>query len=316
MSHLDRTLEVGMNTNRKNKKHYLWLLLIPIIIIVLYFGIGGYIAFSATMIEPLSNCSSLNTPQTFGLAYSDVQFPARGDDLMIGGWYIPNQTAERAIILVHGRNSTKQTAVTCTFPELGVALNKSGFTILMIDTRGHGDSEGNRYSFGYYERRDVLDAVDFLLDKGFSPGKIGALGISNGSGAVIGAASEDEAIGALVLDSTIADMGEVITNMFVEETGLPVLFLQGADIMGRIFMGYRFLGVKPVEEVINVPPRPILMLHCTADEVVGFHQAELILEAVPEAKLIKFNNCNHAELYRDFPQEYFDQVMRFFMNNL
>ncbi len=142
------------------------------------------------------------------------------------------------------------------------------------------------------------------------------MGISNGSGAAIGAASEDDAIGAIVLDSTIADMGEIITDLFIEETGLPVLFLYGADIMGRLFMGYSFLGVKPVEEVINVPPRPILMLHCSVDEVVGFHQAELILEVVPEAKLIKFDNCNHAELYRDFPQEYLDQVIRFFMNNL
>lgn len=200
---------------------------------------------------------------------------------MIGGWHIPNETAERAIILVHGRNSTKHTAVTCTFLELGAALNKSGFAILMINTRGHGDREGNRYSFGYCERRDVLGAVDFFLDKGFSPGKIGALGISNRSGAVIGAASDDDAIGSIVLDSTIADMGEVITNMFVEETGLPVWFLHGADIMGRLFLGFSFLGIKPVEEVINVPPRPILMLHCSVDEVVGFHQAELILEVVP-----------------------------------
>lgn len=300
-----------MKKNKSDKKRTIlvrWILIIIAILIVAYLAIGGYIAYSATLIEIDSTCP-INTPATFGVKYSNVKFKARGDDLSIGAWYLPNENAEKAIILVHGRNASKQIAMTCNFPKLGAELHNAGFAVLMIDTRGHGDSEGKRYSFGFYERRDVLGAIDFLLEKGLSKGKIGALGISNGSGAVIGAASEDDAIGALVLDSTIADMGEVVRSQFTNETGLPVFFLHGADIMGRILFGYSFMNVKPVEEIINVPPRPILMMHCSVDEIVGFHQAELIKQAVPEAKLIVFDNCNHAELYRDFPRKYLDAVV-------
>jgi len=304
------------NPAKKKPKVLRWILVISMILIVAYLGIGAYIAYSATLIDLDTSCIPTDTPATFDLAYSNVKFKARGDDLTIGGWYIPNEDADKALIIVHGRNGSKQIAATCNFPKLGAELHDAGFAVLMIDTRGHGDSEGKRYSFGYYESMDVLGAVDFLLGKGFSPRKIGALGMSNGSGAVIGAAAEDDAIGALVLDSVIADMGEVITDRFTEETGFPVFLLNGAQIMGQILLGYDFMEVKPVEEIISVPPRPILMLHCSVDEIVGFGQAELIKEAIPQAELIVFDDCSHAELYRDYPQEYLDATVALFQDGL
>lgn len=302
-------------SDKKSTKTLKWVFIIIGVLIVAYLGIGSYIAYTATLIKIDSTCTR-NTPSTFGVDYSDVKFKARGDDLTIGAWYISNENADKAIILVHGRNASKQIAATCNFPKLGAELLDAGFTVLMIDTRGHGDSEGERYSFGYFERRDVLGAVDFLIGKGFTKGKIGALGISNGSGAVIGAAAKDDSIGALALDSTIADMGEVVRAQFINETGLPIFFLTGADIMSRIFFGFSFMDVKPVKEIVNVTPRPILLMHCSADETVGFHQAELIKQAVPEAKLIVFDNCNHAELYRDFPQEYLKAVVALFTEKM
>jgi fermentation-respiration switch protein FrsA (DUF1100 family) len=107
-------------------------------------------------------------------------------------------------------------------------------------------------------------------------------------------------------------MGEVVKDQFVKETGLPIFFLNGADIMSRIIFGYSFMNVRPVEEILNVPPRPILIMQCSVDETVGFHQAELIKQVVPEAELIVFDKCNHAELYRDFPKEYLDAVLTLF----
>jgi uncharacterized protein len=111
---------------------------------------------------------------------------------------------------VHGRNASKQNAISGKLPQLAAELYAAGLAVLMIDLRGHGESEGKRYTFGVHERRDVLGAVDFLLKHGFEPGQIGVLGISLGGAAVIRAALEEPAIGALVVESTFADINLLI----------------------------------------------------------------------------------------------------------
>jgi pimeloyl-ACP methyl ester carboxylesterase len=302
-----------MGTKRKNRA-LRRVIIILVVIAILYLGIGAYAASSVT--EVGDHTIYNDTPQTFGAAYEDVSFPARVDGLNITAWYLPHETSEHAVILVHGRDASKQWAISGTFPKFGAALNRAGFAVLMIDLRGHGDSEGERYSFGVFERRDVLGAVDFLLDKGFEPGDIGVLGISLGGGAVNGAAAEDTAIGAVVVDSTFADINPLVGDKWEEESGLPNFFLPGFYLMNRIMYGYDLPKVLPVEDVAQIAPRPMLILHCTTDEDVDVSHAYQLKEAAPQAELWIQEGCDHAEVYRDFPEEYEDHVITFFLENL
>ena len=61
---------------------------------------------------------------------------------------------------------------------LGIAswLVKHGYNVLMFDIRGHGESEGSKISGGYYEKRDLLGAVEYVKGRGFE--RIGVLGFS------------------------------------------------------------------------------------------------------------------------------------------
>lgn len=42
---------------------------------------------------------------------------------------------------------------------------KAGFNILMPDLRGHGDSEGQYTTMGYYESVDVIDWIKEIIKK-------------------------------------------------------------------------------------------------------------------------------------------------------
>jgi fermentation-respiration switch protein FrsA (DUF1100 family) len=302
-----------MKGNRKNRV-VRWLIIVFAVLAVLYLGIGAYSA--ATVTQPGEHDQYSFTPADYGSDYEDVSFPAREDSLNITAWYIPNEASEHAVILVHGRNASKQNAISGTFPKFGAALNQAGFAVLMIDLRGHGGSEGERYSFGVYERRDVLGAVDYLLEKGFEPGKIGVLGISLGGGGVNGAAAEEPAIGVVALDSTFADLNPLIEKKWEEESGLPMFFLPGVNLMNRLMYGFFLTEVRPVEDVAKIAPRPMLILHCTTDEDVDISQAYDLKEAAPQAELWIVEGCDHAEVYRDFPEEYEAHVIPFFQENL
>ena len=36
--------------------------------------------------------------------------------------------------------------------------------VILFDLRGHGESDGDRFSLGYFEKRDVLGAIRYLRD--------------------------------------------------------------------------------------------------------------------------------------------------------
>jgi len=290
------------------------LIAILLFLAIIYLGIGAYAAGIVTDIG--DHPQYADTPGTYGLEYQDIQFSARGDDMQIAAWYIPNNESHRAVVLVHGRDASKQNAISGKIVEFGASIHDAGFAVLMIDLRGHGESEGDRYSFGVYERRDVLGGVDYLLNKGFSPGSIGVLGISMGGGAAIGAASEEPAIGALVLESTFADLNPLIEEQWENESGMPKFVLPGVFLMNRLIYGYDLTAVRPVEEIVKVPPRPILIIHCTTDELIGMWHPQALVEAVPSAETSFFDACDHAEIFRDYPNEYKALVIPFFNDNL
>ena len=297
---------------KRTRRIVAWLAAAILVLLVAYLGIGAYAASTVTMVGEHPQYDE--TPATYGLEYQDVRFAARGDDTEIAAWYIPNEGSASAVILVHGRDASKQNALSGEFPKLGAALHGAGHAVLMIDLRGHGDSEGVRYSFGVYERRDVLGAVDWLLAAGFGPGRIGVLGISLGGGATIGATAEEPAIGALVVESTFADMRPLIRAKWQEESGLPDFFLPALYLMNRLMYGYDLPSIRPVEEIVSIAPRPILIIHCATDEDVPPWHAEQLMEAVPHAESWVTGGCEHAEIYRDHPHEYEDRLISFLEN--
>ena len=290
-----------------------WALIIVILVVLIYFGIGGYAALTLTKVGDHPQYD--RDPGTYGLAFENVRFKSRVDGLQIAGWYIPNQSAQRAMILVHGRDASKQNAISGKLPQLAAELHARGLAVLMIDLRAHGESEGKRYTFGVHERWDVLGAVDLLLERGFKGGQIGVLGISLGGSAVIGASLEEPAIGVVVVDSTFADINALIEPNWKAESGLPKLFLPGVFLMWRLLVGFELREIKPVEELVKIPPRPILILHSNVDEMVDVAHAFSLKEAVPDAELVIFEDCSHAELYRDRPENYIKALMSFFQQS-
>jgi len=95
----------------------------------------------------------------------DPEWVATGSGHIVGTLLLQSvvNNSSRFVIVVHG-------VATCRFTyasvEPGSMLYEQGFNVLMIDLRNHGDSdmyETNPYeSFGLYEHRDVLGALDYL----------------------------------------------------------------------------------------------------------------------------------------------------------
>jgi pimeloyl-ACP methyl ester carboxylesterase len=312
------------NSVPNTKKPRLRRILSIVTIVLIVLLIIGYLAVGAVAADKLSYAKRVfttDTPLAHGMSYEDVSFAAREDGLQIAAWYIPadiSQSADKsaAIVMVHGWNASRTNGFNQHFLDLAQALHGGGFTVLMIDLRGHGQSAESRFTFGMYERRDVLAAVDYLLARGHQPGKIALLGTSMGAASVIGAAVENQSVGAVAVDSLFAEIYPVIKGLWAEKSGLPMIFLYPTKLMFRVENGFDLTNSRPVDEIGKLAPRPLFLIHCQIDTDVPIEHFLRLQQAAPWAETWLVQDCRHAEIYEFVPEEYNQKVVNFFTQAL
>jgi alpha/beta superfamily hydrolase len=315
---------------RRTRKVILWIVVgLLVLLVIAYLGIGAVAANILT--QPKRVFDPALNPGVYDLEYEDVRFPARGDGLEIAAWYIPSDDNQRAIILVHGRDNSRTNGFVDQFVPFANMLHQAGFSVLLIDLRGHGESADARFTFGIKERQDVLGAVDWLEGRGYQSGKIGVLGYSLGAASVVGAAAEEPDIGAIWIDSAFADVESVIEGSWKQESGLPQVFLQSTLWMIRLLFGYDITASRPVDEIGLIAPRPIFLAHCSQDHMIPIAHMDQLSAAAQNTQTWVIQNCdqntldapileekynNHAIGYAIQPEKYAEKVIQFFKESL
>lgn len=234
-------------------------------------ALAGYTTLATIVAQRLTSSRRRSIsvkPSTIGLDYDEVRFPARGEALTIAAWHLPAPGATRAVIIAHGVGGCRGREFTARSLDLMAYLVDNGFTVLALDLRGHGESDFAPMTYGIRERRDLLGAVDWLLARGYAPGSIGILGASMGGVAGIGAAGEEPAIGALIVDSSCADFLAMMRLHFRRQAKLPLFFLPGALFAARLLTGENLAALRPAAALRAIPRRPLLVIHARGDRLV------------------------------------------------
>ena len=200
--------------------------------------------------------------------------------------------------MVHGLDSY---AWDVGAPEIAEAYVAAGFDVLVYDSRAQGASSGKRLGLGWAERSDVAAAVSLLLDRGFKPRRIGIHGTSYGAAIALLAAAAVPEIGAVVADSSFADVRDVMVARIAERTGLPSglaeLLRPGIELIARL--GYRLdlYAIQPERAVPRIAPRPILFIHGSDDDVIPVEHARRLKSASRNAadELMILDGQGHTE---------------------
>jgi len=285
---------------------------VVVLIIVIIIGVSAYLGGIATRVdrEPVT----IN-PADLGLEYEDITFPSREDHLILHGWFLPSPNSEEIIIILHGAESNR-CDININVMGIAVELVAHGYNVLMFDFRGHGESEGERLSAGYHERKDLWGAVDFVRERGFE--SIGVLGFSMGAATALMGAVEEPDIDCVVADSSFADMEGIMEGEFTERTRFPGFFITPVLYMVKVMYGVDFTAVKPVESVPEIAPRPILFIHGEEDDFVPLDHAHRLYEASqnPDDMLWIVPGAEHVKSYITSPAEYIEKITTFFDNIL
>jgi uncharacterized protein len=278
-----------------------------ILAVTLLAGLVGYLSFSYVIAERFTHAIRFpvgHAPEVATSTYQDVAF--RTDDgLTLRGWYFPTRS-DRAAIIVHGKDGNRIGGEHHTIEKLADFLVTSGYSVLVFDLRGNGDSDGDRFSLGYLERRDVAAAIDHLTSRGFREDRIALIGISMGAGTVLQSLPLHPNVGAVVADSSYVDARTIVTEDLEIVAGVPSWFTPGVMLLSSLAFGLDAEQVRPIEVVRAHPERAFLFIHCAGDKLIAPHHAYELraASANPASDLWMAAACQHSWAFNTYPTAY------------
>ena len=228
----------------------------------------------------------------------------------LGAWYCPNATNTSLVIFFHGYGGDK----TGSLPEAKAFL-EMGFSVLLMDFRGSGDSSESYTTVGFDEAEDVAAAVRYAREN-LVPKRIILYGQSMGAVAVLRAVhAHGVEPDAIVAEAVFDTMLNTVRNRFYA-MGLPLF--PGAELLvfwGGHQAGFNGFQHNPVDYAASVRC-PILFLHGDADPRAHLDQARRVFNAVPAHKEFKsFPGLGHESCLSSQPAQWKATLRQFLQAN-
>jgi alpha-beta hydrolase superfamily lysophospholipase len=249
------------------------------------------------------------------------------DGILLHGWKVrPAHPNGSWVLLFHGVADNR----------VGVIgpsefLLRAGYSVVMMDARAHGASEGPIATYGWLERNDSKSIIDALLhSESFSSSTsltsstssphIFALGESMGAGIALQSAAADPRIEAVVAEASFANLREASYDY----AGLRRSPLFGMTVFrpfswtllyrGEELTGFPIAEVSP-EKAVASRPFPVLLICDEKDEALPCRHTRRIYAAARGPKqLWEVPGAFHTAALGFQPAEFQRRVLEFFAN--
>jgi hypothetical protein len=226
--------------------------------------------------------------------------------IQLAAWSCAGRSDKPLVILFHGYTSEKSG----TLPEAKAFL-QMGFSVLLVDFRGSGDSSESYTTVGFDEAEDVAAAARYARAH-LPQREVVLYGQSMGAAAILRAVSScGVRPDAIIVEAVFDQMLNTVRHRF-EAMGVPSF--PSAEML--VFWGghqasFNGFGHNPVEYARSVNC-PILFLHGTADPRAHVDEARPVFAAVPAPKQFKeFSAIGHEGSVVRFPGEWNEAVGHF-----
>jgi alpha-beta hydrolase superfamily lysophospholipase len=247
-----------------------------------------------------------------GATTEDLEVIAK-DGAVLKGWKVEPKDPNRDWVLLYHGISDNRTG-NLAYAEF---LLTNGYSVVMMDSRAHGQSGGEKATYGWEERDDTRSIVDALY-AGKNVRHLYALGVSMGAAIALQSAAVEPRIEGVVAEDPFANLREVTYDY----AGLEFSPLLGKTLFRPASMtalhqvkktgGFDPDEVSP-EEAVRSRSFPVLLICGTEDRRIPCRHAEAIYRAAGGPKeLWMVRGAGHAAALGYAPQEYEKRVIHFF----
>ena len=225
------------------------------------------------------------------------------DGLTLRGWFAPGK-GRGAVIFTHGGGGADRMAL---LPEAAV-IARHGYGVLLYDSRAAGESDGDMCSWGDREQRDVAAALDYVTARpDVDRDRVALLGFSIGGSTVALAAANDPRARAVILYATWSSLEDEMKHR--AKFG-PLSW--GPALLRLRRSGVHVDDVDPIDRIVAIHPRPLLMIAGTDDGDTPLPVMERVFAAAGDPKeLWIVQGAGHGTYYETAPAEYESRVIGF-----
>ena len=223
----------------------------------------------------------------------------------VRAWFVPGQDSSGAVLLLHGHGSSHLSM-------LGRArfLHRAGYSVLLIDFRGHGRSTGGPVTLGATESRDAHAALAYLRRR-VPNERVAVIGASMGGAAsLLGPRPLDA--DAFVLESVYATIDHAVRGRarnWLGPLGTAIAPLYVRHWLPRSGVSAREL--RPIERIGELRV-PVYVMSGTDDRYTTLDEARALFARVRGPREFwAIEDTGHQDLYRAAGEEYEHRVLAF-----
>jgi alpha-beta hydrolase superfamily lysophospholipase len=235
------------------------------------------------------------------------------DGVVLRGWKVRAAHSDGDwVLLLHGRSQNRLAMIA-----YANFLLTSGYNVVMMDARAHGESGGAIATYGHVERYDSRAILDALTASEHVT-HIFALGESMGAAVALQSAAIDPRIEGVVAEGAFCNLHEVIFDY----AGLRLSAFLGKTLFRPAAIvavheaehqaGFRFDEVSP-EASVAARKFSVMLISGLSDHNIPKRHAEAIfLAAAGPKELWLVPGARHQKAMQTAPSEFKHRVLRFF----
>lgn len=231
---------------------------------------GGFGALNFAIRRGLAAPRVIESASPEGLPWRPVRVPAANEKSLFG-WFIAAAPGSPALVVMHGWGGNAEMMLPLAAP-----LHAAGYSLLLLDARCHGQSDGDSFASLPRFAEDIEAGLVWLAVQGeVDPRRLGIVGHSVGAGAALLAASRRDDVRAVVSLAAFAHPAAMMRRWMA---GMHIPYWPlGAYILAYVqrVIGYRFDAIAPCNTIAKVAC-PVLIVHGLADDTVPVAEAEQI----------------------------------------
>ncbi len=236
------------------------------------------------------------------------------DGALLKAWFVqPPHPDGESVILLHGITDNR-----IGISGFGDIFLRQGYSVLLPDSREHGDSGGRITTYGILEREDVNRWVSWLRQR--DPGCTYLLGESMGAAIGLQATTVTPQLCAVAVESPYSDFREIAYERLGRGTHLGPLFwrtegrpvIEIAILYARLRYGLRLTDASP-HSAVEESKTPTLLIAGTADHNIPMHHAmELYRDCASHCELWIVKGADHGGASTVAPVEFRTRIMQWF----